>query len=134
MNDDSSRAFLGLILGMLAVFAELVFPGLVLPGVSGLVVVMLSISYFTGQAMCSHGVVLLGLTALLLYLDGWLATSGLLTGPAAVSMMLGARLLMSAPEKRVRWYAAAASFPFCAITAALLRLVLQAQANKSILR
>jgi membrane-bound ClpP family serine protease len=72
MNGDSSRAFLGLILGMLSVYAELVFPGLVLPGMSGLVVVMLSISYFTAQAICSHGVVLLGLTALLLYLDGWL--------------------------------------------------------------
>jgi membrane-bound serine protease (ClpP class) len=130
---DPNVALLLLVLGALGVYAEFSVPGAILPGVLGAILLLLG---FAALAMFPIGwlgaaLSILGLTFFIL--EAKFATHGILTAGGAISLLLGAMLLIDTPDPalRVRFsMALAVTIPFALITSFLLSIAMRARRNK----
>jgi membrane-bound serine protease (ClpP class) len=130
---DPNIALVLLVVGALCLYLELNSPGLIVPGVVGAILVLLGMSAISVLPISWLGASLLLLAFGLFVLEAKFATHGILGTGGAVSMVLGAVMLVDSPlpEMRVHWGTAIAlALPFSAITMFLLSLAVRARRNK----
>ena len=130
---DPNIALVLLVIGALAIYIEFSSPGLIAPGVVGAILVLLGLSAISVLPINWLGAALLLLSFTLFALEAKFASHGVLAIGGAVSMVLGAVMLVDSPvpEMRVHWSTAIAlALPFSAITVLLLTLALRARRNK----
>lgn len=126
-------AFILLSLGMLGLTVELWSPGSVFPGVVGAISLLLAFFSLQLLPVDYTGVLLLALGVLLLLLEIKITSYGLLTAGGVVSLILGAMLLIDAPEPELRLsarFVAPVIIAGVAIAAGLVRLGLAAQRQR----
>ncbi|HEX8410423.1 MAG TPA: nodulation protein NfeD [Thermoanaerobaculia bacterium] len=130
---DPNIAFLLMSLGMLAVWAEFNHPGAILPGVVGLIAILLAV-FALNLLPTRFAAIALILAAFVLFaLEAKFTSYGVLGAGGVVCMVLGALLLVDGPipELRVRLVTAlAVSVPIGAIAVFLMTLVLRAHKNR----
>jgi membrane-bound serine protease (ClpP class) len=131
---DPNIAFVILILGGLGVYLEFSAPGLILPGVAGGILILMGLSALAVLPINWAGIALLILAATFFVLEAKFTSHGILGFGGAVSMVLGALILVDGPpELRIRLSTAVGvSLPFAAITTFLMTLVLRSRAAKVI--
>ncbi len=130
---DPNMALVLLVIGALLIYVEFGHPGMVAPGVFGAVLLLLGLSALSVLPINWLGAALLLLAMVMFVLEAKFATHGVLTAGGAVSMILGAMLLVDSPlpELRIRLVTAiSVALPFAVITAFLLSLAVRARANK----
>lgn len=130
---DPNIALILLIVGALCLYLEFNSPGLIVPGVAGAIMVLLGLSAISVLPISWLGASLLLLAFGLFILEAKFATHGILGVGGAISMVLGAVMLVDSPlpEMRVHWGTAIAlALPFSLITVFLLSLVMRARRNK----
>jgi len=130
---DPNVAFVLLAVGALALYAEFNHPGAVVPGVVGLIFILLAV-FALNLLPTRFAALVLILTAFILFaLEAKFVTHGVLTIGGIAALTLGGLLLVDAPipEMRVRLVTAlAVSIPLGVITAFLMSIALRARANK----
>ena len=130
---DPNIAFLILMIGLAAIYAEFNHPGAIVPGVVGLIFVVLAIFALNLLPIRFAGVALI-LTAFILFaLEAKFATHGALGVGGMAVMVLGALLLVDGPipQMRIRLVTAVAvSISFGVITIFLLNIALRARRGK----
>jgi membrane-bound serine protease (ClpP class) len=130
---DPNIAFLVLAVGALALYAEFNHPGAVLPGVVGVVFILLAL-FALNLLPTRYAAFTLIMAAFVMFaLEAKFATHGIL-GVAGIALMtIGGLLLVDGPipELRVKlWTALAVSVPLGAITVFLMSIALRARRNK----
>ena len=130
---DPNIAFIVLAIGALALYAELNHPGAVLPGVVGIVFVLLAL-FALNLLPTRYAAFTLIMAAFVMFaLEAKFATHGIL-GVAGIALMtMGGLLLVDGPipEMRVKlWTALAVSVPLGAVTVFLMAIALKARRNK----
>lgn len=130
---DPNIAYLLFSIGMLALYAEFNHPGAIVPGVVGVILILLSVFAFnllpTRYAALALIVTAFGMFAL----EVKFQTHGALGIGGTVMMVLGALLLVDGPipEMRVKlWTALSVSVPMALITIFLMSIALRAHRNK----
>ena len=126
-------AFILLAVGALALYAEFNHPGAIVPGVVGLVFILLAVFAFNLLPIRFAAVVLILGAFVLFALDATFAAHGILTLGGITLMTIGALLLVDTPvpEMRVKLVTALlVSVPIGAITAFLVSIALRARRNK----
>ena len=132
---DPNIAFILFAVGMLAIYAEFNHPGAILPGVVGLICIMLAVFALNILPTRYAALALIVAAFVLFALEAQVASHGVLGAGGVVAMTIGALLLVDGPipEMRVRWYTAlAVSVPFAFITVFLASLVIRARRRKSV--
>jgi len=126
---DPNLAFLILVAGGLLLYWEFTQPGMILPGVSGAILLLLGLLALSVLPINFAAVGLLVLAVVLFILEAKIVSHGILATGGVVAMVLGAVLLVEGPpELRIRWATAlAVSIPFGIITVFLLSLVIRAR-------
>ncbi|MGC8759331.1 MAG: NfeD family protein [Bryobacteraceae bacterium] len=126
---DPNLAFLILVAGGLLLYWEFTQPGMILPGVSGAILLLLGLLALSVLPINLAAVGLLVLSIVLFVLEAKIVSHGILATGGVVAMVLGAVLLVEGPpELRIRWGTAlAVSIPFGIITVFLLSLVIRAR-------
>lgn len=130
---DPNIALVLLVVGALAIYIEFNSPGLIAPGVIGAILILLGLSAISVLPINWLGAALILLAFTLFVLEAKFASHGILGVGGAVSMVLGAVMLIDSPipEMRVHWGTAIAlAVPFSAITVLLLSLAVRARRNK----
>jgi membrane-bound serine protease (ClpP class) len=130
---DPNIALVLLVIGALSIYLEFHSPGLIAPGVVGAILVLLGLSAISVLPINWLGAALLLLAGTLFVLEAKFAAHGVLAVGGAVSMVLGAVMLVDSPipEMRIHWVTAIAlALPFSAITVMLLSLVMRARHGK----
>lgn len=131
---DPNLAFILTVAGVLGIYMEFSHPGLILPGVAGGIALLVGLSALSILPINWMGVALLVLAVSFFVLEASFASHGILGAGGAVSMALGAVLLVDSPipEMRIHWgVAVALSLAFTLITVFLLSLVVRAHRNKA---
>ncbi len=130
---DPNIGFVLLIAGALGLYIEFNAPGLIVPGVAGGILLLLGLSSLSVLPISWVGVSLLILGLVLFGLEAHF-TSGILGVGGAVSMVLGAVLLVNGPPSLQIHLSTALAvvIPFAMITIFLLTIVMKAQVNKAI--
>jgi membrane-bound serine protease (ClpP class) len=130
---DPNIAFLVLAVGALALYAEFNHPGAVLPGVVGLVFILLAL-FALNLLPVRYAAFTLILGAFVLFaLEAKFATHGILGLGGIALLTLGGFLLVDGPipELRVKlWVALSISVPLGAITVFLMAIALRARRSK----
>jgi membrane-bound serine protease (ClpP class) len=125
---DPNVAVASVFIGLLIGYVELLRPGLVLPGVAGLVLIMLGVASLWPQPVHSPSLLLIVIALVLLYLDARLRLYGVAGLLAAAALAAGLRYGF---REAVSWAVAIGlSIPFVVITDWLLGLALRARLNK----
>lgn len=130
-NPNAALALL--VLGALCIYAEFSSPGLILPGVAGAMMVILGLTGLSVFPINWVGAALMGLALVLFLLELKITSHGILGVGGAVSMTLGALLLIDSPAPELRIHLAVAlslAIPFSLITIFLLMLAVRARASK----
>ena len=130
---DPNIALVLLVIGALGVYVEFSSPGLIAPGVLGAILVLLGLSALSVLPINWLGAALLILAFTLFVLEAKFTSHGVLGVGGAISMVLGAVLLVNAPipEMQIHWSTAIGlALPFSAITVFLVSLVVRARRNK----
>jgi membrane-bound serine protease (ClpP class) len=130
---DPNIALILLVIGALCIYVEFSSPGLIAPGVVGAILALLGLSAISVLPINWLGAALLLLAFTLFALEAKFAAHGVLAAGGAVSMILGAVMLIDSPlpEMRIHWSTAVAlTIPFSTITVLLLSLVLRARRAK----
>jgi membrane-bound serine protease (ClpP class) len=130
---DPNIALILLVIGALAIYVEFTSPGLVAPGVLGSILVLLGLSALSVLPINWLGAALMLLAFTLFVLEVKFTSHGILGVGGAVSLVLGAVMLIDtpAPEMRIHWSTAIGlALPFSAITVFLLSLAWRARQNK----
>jgi membrane-bound serine protease (ClpP class) len=130
---DPNIAFLVLAVGALALYAEFNHPGAIVPGVVGIVFILLAL-FALNLLPTRYAAFTLIMAAFVMFaLEAKFATHGIL-GIAGIALMtIGGLLLVDGPipEMRVKlWTALAVSIPLGAITVFLMGIALRARRNK----
>jgi len=130
---DPNIAFLVLAVGALALYAEFNHPGAILPGVVGVVFILLAL-FALNLLPTRYAAFTLIMAAFVMFaLEAKFATHGVL-GVAGIALMtIGGLLLVDGPipEMRVKlWTALSISVPLGAITVFLMSIALKARRNK----
>jgi len=130
---DPNIAFLILMIGAAAIYAEFNHPGAVIPGVVGLIFVVLAVFALNLLPLRFAGVALI-LTAFILFtLEAKFATHGALGVGGIAVLILGALLLVDGPipQMRIRPITAVAvSIPFGLLTIFLVNIAVRARRGK----
>jgi membrane-bound serine protease (ClpP class) len=131
---DPNIGFILLILGAMGIYVEFNSPGLVAPGVIGGIALLLGLSSLSVLPINWTGAALILLALAMFVLEAKFTSHGILGVGGAVSMVLGALLLVDGPpELRIHLTTAlAVSLPFAAITIFLVSAVVRARSNKVI--
>lgn len=130
---DPNVAFVLLAIGALALYAELNHPGAVVPGVVGVIFILLAIFALNLLPTRFAAVILIVVSFVLFALEAKFATHGVLTIGGIVTLTLGGLLLVDAPIPQMRVHlitALAVSIPLGLITAFLMSIALRARRNK----
>jgi membrane-bound serine protease (ClpP class) len=130
---NPNTAFIIFAIGMLALYVEFNHPGAIVPGVVGLIFIVLAVFAFNILPVRFAAIGLILLAFVLFALDAKFATHGALTVGGIVCMVVGALLLVDSPipELRVKWITAlSVSIPFGIITAFLVGIAVRARRNK----
>jgi membrane-bound serine protease (ClpP class) len=130
---DPNIAFLLLVLGGLALFAEFNHPGAVVPGVVGVIAIVLALFALNFLPTRFASLALLLVAFALFALEAKFATHGVLAIGGIVSMVIGALFLVDGPIPQMRVNvitATAVSIPIGAIAVLLTTLVLRARRGK----
>jgi membrane-bound serine protease (ClpP class) len=132
---DPNVGFILLILGALGLYLEFSHPGLILPGAAGAVMLLLGLASLSVLPISWLGAALLILAFAFFGLEAKFAAHGILGVSGAVSMILGATLLVNGPpELRIHLSTAVAvTIPFALITVFLVSLAMRARASKSVM-
>jgi membrane-bound serine protease (ClpP class) len=130
---DPNIAFLLFALGALCVYFEFNHPGAVVPGVVGLIAIVLAV-FALNLLPTRYAAFTLIIAAFALFaLEAKFMSHGVLGVGGVICLTLGGLLLVDGPipEMRVRlWTALGVSIPFGIITVALMGLALKAHRNK----
>jgi membrane-bound serine protease (ClpP class) len=130
---DPNVAFILLAIGLMAIYAEFNHPGAVIPGVVGLIFVILAI-FALNLLPTRYAALSLILAAFVLFaLEAKFGTHGVLAIGGMVSMIMGALLLVDAPIPEMRIHlltALAVSVPIGLITVFLVSIALRARRSK----
>jgi membrane-bound serine protease (ClpP class) len=130
---DPNVAFLLLIIGALALYAEFNHPGAVVPGTVGVIFILLAAFAINLLPVRFAALGLILLSFVLFALEAKFAAHGVLGLGGVVTLTLGGLLLVDAPIPEMRVHlltALAVSIPFGIITIFLMRIALKAHANK----
>lgn len=130
---DPNIAFLLLSLGALALYAEFNHPGSILPGVVGLILILLAVFALNLLPTRFAALTLIGIAFVLFALEAKYTSYGVLGAGGVVCMTLGAVLLVDGPipEMRVQWLTALAiSLPFGVIAVFLMTIAMRAMRLK----
>jgi membrane-bound serine protease (ClpP class) len=130
---DPNLALVLLVLGALGIYVEFSSPGLIVPGILGAIMALLGLAALSVLPINWLGAALLLLAFTLFILEAKFATHGILGAGGALSMVLGAVMLIDSPVPEMRIHlstAVALALPFSLITMMLLSLVLRARRNK----
>src|SRR3954451_23639290 len=130
---DPNIAFLLLVLGGLALMAEVKHPGAVIPGVTGVISILLALFALNLLPTRFAALALLLAAFALFALEAKYATHGVLGIGGVICMVFGALFLVDGPipEMRVRLATAlAASIPVGAIAIFLTTIALRARRTK----
>ena len=130
---DPNIALLLLVLGVLGVYVEFSAPGLIAPGVAGATLVLLGLTALSAFSIDWHGAALIGLALILFVLEAKIGTHGILTAGGALSMLLGAVILVdtNVPDMRIRFGTAVGlTIPFALISSFLFSIAVRARRNK----
>ncbi|MFL6247337.1 MAG: NfeD family protein [Thermoanaerobaculia bacterium] len=129
---DPNVAFILMSLGMLAIWAEFNHPGAILPGVVGLIAIVLAVFALNLLPTRYIAFVLIALAFALFALEAKFTSYGILGTGGVICMIFGALLLVDGPipELRVSLLTAlAVSVPIGAIAVLLMTLVMRAHRN-----
>lgn len=132
---DPNIAFLVLAIGGLAIYAEFNHPGAVIPGVVGVIFILLTLFALNLLPTRYASLALIALAFVLFALEAKFVSHGVLTAGGIVALTLGGLLLVDGPipEMRVKLAVAlAVSLPFGLITAFLMSIAWRARRNKII--
>jgi len=130
---DPNIAFLILMIGLAAIYAEFNHPGAIVPGVVGLIFVVLAVFALNLLPIRFAGVALILTSFILFALEAKFATHGALGLGGTAVMILGALLLVDGPipQMRIRPVTAVAvSISFGLLTIFLLNIALRARRGK----
>ncbi len=130
---DPNLAALLFSLGLLALYAEFNHPGAVVPGVVGLIAILVALFAMNLLPVRYEALALIAVAFLLFALEAKYQTHGALTAGGIAVMILGMLLLVDGPipEMRVKlWTALAIAIPLGLITLFLMTLALRARRNK----
>jgi len=130
---DPNVSFILLAIGLLALYAEFNHPGAVIPGVVGLIFILLAVFALNLLPTRFAALALILVAFVLFALEAKFATHGILALGGIASMVIGALLLVDSPvpEMRVRLLTAlAVSIPIGLITVFLLTIALRARRRK----
>lgn len=130
---DPNIALVLLVLGALGIYVEFTSPGLIVPGILGAIMALLGLSALSVLPINWLGAALLLLAFALFVLEAKFAAHGILGAGGALSMVLGAVMLIDSPVPEMRVHlstAIALALPFSLITMVLLSLVVRARRNK----
>jgi membrane-bound serine protease (ClpP class) len=130
---DPNIALVLLVIGALCIYVEFTTPGAIAPGVVGAILALLGLSALSVLPINWLGAALLVLAFTLFALEAKFASHGVLAVGGAVSMVLGAVMLINSPfpEMRIHWSTAIAlAVPFTGITVLLLSLALRSRNAK----
>lgn len=130
---DPNIALILLVLGALGIYAEFSSPGLIAPGVVGVIMLLLGLSALSVLPINWLGAALLVVAVTLFILEAKFTSHGILGIGGAVAMVLGAVMLVNGPipEMRIHWGTAIGlALPFSLITVLLMTLALRAHHNK----
>jgi membrane-bound serine protease (ClpP class) len=122
------RAVIVLVLGLSAVYRELMRPGRVVPGVVGAVATVLAVQALLRHPLNELGLALLLMSLLLAVLQAFAPLFWLPAAAAGAAALFGTRWLIHA--RSVGWVAAIAAAVFTAATAVLLRFAWAAWRRK----
>lgn len=125
---DPNLAFILLLLGAAGIYLEVSNPGLILPGVTGGILVILGAMALSLLPINWAGVALLILGVTCFVLEATITSHGILALGGSIAMVLGAVMLVDTgvPQLSISWgTAVAATIPFAAITVFLLRLAIK---------
>lgn len=130
---DPNISFILLAIGALALYAEFNHPGAVLPGVVGVIFILLA-SFALNLLPTRYAALALIVAAFVLFaLEAKFVTHGVLTVGGIVALTLGALMLVDGPipQMRVHLYTAlSVSIPLGLITAFLMSIAVRARRNK----
>ncbi|HUK17541.1 MAG TPA: nodulation protein NfeD [Bryobacteraceae bacterium] len=130
---DPNVAFILFAIGALALYAEFNHPGAVIPGVVGVIFILLAAFAFELLPVRFAALILILLSFVLFALDAKFATHGVLTVGGIATLTLGALLLVDSPIPEMQVHlltALAVSIPLGLITAFLMSIALKARRNK----
>jgi membrane-bound serine protease (ClpP class) len=133
---DPNVAFALLGLGLLALYAEFNHPGAVVPGVVGVISILLAV-FALNLLPTNYAALVLILAAFVLFaLEAKFATHGILSVGGIAALTIGGLLLVDGPipDMRVKiWTALGVSVPLGLITMLLMTLVVKARRKKTML-
>ncbi|HEV2022769.1 MAG TPA: nodulation protein NfeD [Terriglobales bacterium] len=132
---DPNMTFIILVIGVLALYVEFNHPGAVLPGVVGLICILLAIFALNILPTRYAALALIVAAFALFALEAKFQSHGVLGVGGVVAMVMGGLLLVDGPipEMRVHlWTALAVSLPFGGITVFLMTLALRAYKQKAV--
>ena len=130
---DPNVSFVLLAIGLLALYAEFNHPGAVIPGVVGLIFILLAVFALNLLPTRFAALALILVAFVLFALEAKFATHGILTVGGIALMVIGALLLVDSPVPEMRVHlltALSVSIPIGVITAFLLTLALRARRRK----
>ncbi|HYA22790.1 MAG TPA: nodulation protein NfeD [Terriglobales bacterium] len=130
---DPNVAFVLLAIGALALYAEFNHPGAVVPGVVGVIFILLAVFALNLLPTRFAALILILVSFILFALEAKFATHGILTVGGIITLTLGGLLLVDAPIPQMRVHlitALAVSIPLGVITAFLMSIALRARRNK----
>lgn len=130
---DPNIAFIVLAIGALALYAEFNHPGAVVPGVVGLIFILLSLFALNLLPVRYAALTLIFAAFIMFALEAKFQTHGIIGVGGIVALTLGGLLLVDGPipEMRVKiWTALAVSIPLGAITIFLMSIAVRAYRNK----
>lgn len=130
---DPNVAFILFSIGMLAIYAEFNNPGAILPGVIGLICILLAVFAFNILPTRYAAVAMILGAFVLFALEVKFVSHGVLGAGGVLLMVLGALLLVDSPIPEMRVHLATAlavSVPIGIITVFLLTIVMKARKGK----
>jgi len=130
---DPNIAFLVLAVGALALYAEFNHPGAIVPGVVGVVFILLALFALNLLPTRYASFTLIMAAFVLFVLEAKFATHGILGLGGIVLLTLGGLLLVDGPIPQMRvnlWTAIGVSVPLGGITVFLMTIALRARRNK----
>ena len=130
---DPNMAFILLAIGALALYVEFNHPGAVVPGMVGVIFILLAAFALNLLPVRFAAIVLILVSFVLFALEAKFASHGALALGGIATMTLGGLLLVDAPIPEMRVHlltALAVSIPLGLITVFLMSIALKASANK----
>jgi membrane-bound serine protease (ClpP class) len=130
---DPNIAFLVLVIGALAVYVEFTHPGAIIPGVVGVLFILLALFALNLLPTRFSALALIALAFVLFALEAKFVSHGALTLGGIAALTLGGLLLVDGPIPQMRVQlvvALAVSLPFGLITAFLMSIAWRARRNK----